>query len=71
MEEEQQQPILGSVTAEAHAAPAYINTVCSTWYADIEVTTSVHSKSVKFRIDTGADVTVVPAGFLRKKKTHH
>ena len=68
--EEEQQPILGSVTAEAPAAPTYINTVCSTWYADSEVTTSVRSKSVKFRIDTGADVTVVPAGFFRKKTQH-
>ena len=59
---EEDEDFLGSVTAEA-SAPTCINTIGSTWYADIEVTISVHSRSVKFRLDTGADVTVVPAGF--------
>ena len=36
------------------------------WHADVQVTTTTHSCSVKFRIDTGADVTVLPDRFFNK-----
>ena len=36
------------------------------WHADVQVTTKTHSHSVSFRIDTGADVTVVPSRFFKK-----
>ena len=36
------------------------------WHADVQVTTTTHSRSVNFRIDTGADVTVVPDRFFNK-----
>ena len=35
------------------------------WHADVQATTTTHS-SVKFRIDTGADVTVLPDRFFSK-----
>ena len=52
--------ILGTVTEE----PAVCGAV--DWHADIQVTTKTHSHSVNFRIDTGADVTVVPSRFFKK-----
>ena len=52
--------ILGTVTEK----PAVCGAV--DWHADVQVTTKTHSHSVSFRIDTGADVTVVPSRFFKK-----
>lgn len=46
------------------------------WQANIKVTTAICSKIVNFRLDTGADVTVIPDRFFRKnspiiKKTNN
>ena len=37
------------------------------WQAKIYVTTKVYSKIINLRLDTGADVTVIPDSFFRKK----
>ena len=52
--------LLGTVTEEPIVCGAM------NWHADVQVTTTTHSRSVNFRIDTGADVTVVPDRFFNK-----
>ena len=51
--------IFGTVTEESGVCGA-VN-----WHADVHVTTKIHSHSVNFRIDAGADVTVVPDRFFK------
>ena len=58
--EDEDYNILGTVTEEPMVCGA-VN-----WHADVQVTTTTHSRSVKFRTDTGADVTVVPDRFFNK-----
>ena len=53
--------VLGTATEEPMVCGA-VN-----WHADVQVTTTTHSRSVNFRTDTGADVTVVPDRFFNKK----
>ena len=60
---EEEDSILGTVSEE----PAVCGAV--NWHADVQVTTKTHSHSVNFRIDTGADVTVVPDRFFKKNST--
>lgn len=36
------------------------------WHAQINVTTAIRSKVINFRLDTGADVTVIPERFFLK-----
>ena len=52
--------LLGTVTEEPMVCGA-VN-----WHADLQVTTTTHSRFMKFRIDTGADVPVVPDRFFNK-----
>ena len=52
--------VLGTATEERMVRGA-VN-----WHADVQVTTTIHSRPVNFRIDTGADVTVVPDRFFSK-----
>ena len=58
--EDEDDNVLGTVTEEPRMCGA-VN-----WHADVQVTTTTHSRSVKFRTDTGADVTVVPDRFFNK-----
>ena len=53
--------VLGTATEEPMVCGA-VN-----WHADVQVTTTTHSRSVNFRTDTGADVAVVPDRFFNKK----
>ena len=57
--EDEDDNVLGTVTKEPMLHGA-VN-----WHADVQATTTTHS-SVKFRIDTGADVTVLPDRFFSK-----
>ena len=52
--------VLGTATEERMVRGA-VN-----WHADVQVTTTTHSRFMKFRIDTGAAVTVVPDRFFNK-----
>ena len=52
--------VLGTATEERMVRGA-VN-----WHADVQVTTTTHSRPVNFRVDTGADVTVVPDRFFNK-----
>ena len=52
--------ILGTVTEESAVCGAV------DWHSDVQVTTKTHCHSVSFRIDTGADVTVVPGRFFKE-----
>lgn len=45
---------------------ADVSGIDADWHVDIKVTTPVRSRSVRFRMDTGADVTVVPANYFQK-----
>ena len=63
-EEEEEGGLLGSVRAESSSN--HVNGVDASWHVDIQVTTSARSCAVKFRLDTGADVTVVPASYFKK-----
>ena len=56
--EDEDDYVLGKVTEERMMCDA-VN-----WHADVQVTTTTHSRSVNFRTDTGADVTVVPDRFF-------
>ena len=58
--EDEDDNVLGTVTDEPMMRGA-VN-----WHADDQVTTTTHSRSVNFRIDTGADVPVVPDRFFNK-----
>ena len=58
--EDEDDYVLGKVTEERMMCDA-VN-----WHADVQVTTTTHSRSVNFRTDTGADVTVVPDRFFNK-----
>ena len=58
--EDEDDNILGTVTEERMVCGA-VN-----WHVDVQVTTTTHRRSVKFRIDTRVDVTVVPDRFFNK-----
>ncbi|KAK7114087.1 hypothetical protein V1264_000209 [Littorina saxatilis] len=63
VEEDDDDVILGSITSNETAT---VNSLKEDlWHADIEV----NGQRVKFRVDTGADVSVVPERYFRKDST--